>query len=136
MTADGLRALLQCGLAPEHPRVVAARRWLERSFSATRHPGEFARDREVLRGATYYYYLWSAAHAFMRLGVTTIETDDGPLDWAPALAAEVIARQREDGSWTNRFTDAREDDPLIATPWAAAALAIARRTLAPEPRAD
>ena len=29
MTGDGLRALLQCGLKPDHPRVVAAKKWLQ-----------------------------------------------------------------------------------------------------------
>jgi squalene-hopene/tetraprenyl-beta-curcumene cyclase len=133
MTADGLRALLQCGLSHDHPRVVAARRWLERTFTATTHPGDFAEDREVLRGATYYYYLWAVAHAFMHLGITEIETKAGRVAWARVLADELIRRRRQDGSWVNRFTDAKEDDPLVATPWAAAALAICRRVLAPRP---
>jgi len=47
-------------------------------------------------------------------------------DWAPALARELIDRQNADGSWTNRFTDGKEDDPLVATPLALAALRICR----------
>jgi hypothetical protein len=131
MTADGLRALLACGLSPEHPRVVAARRWLERNFTTKTNPGIFADDREVLRNATYYYYLWSVAHAFSRLGVVEIETQVGRLDWAHALACELIDRQGPDGSWINSFTDAKEDDPLVASAWAAAALANCRQVLAP-----
>jgi len=53
----------------------------------------------------------------LRLGVEgagRCATDD-------ELARELIRRQRDGGSWANRFTDAREDDPLVATPWAAAA---------------
>ena len=38
MTADGLRALLRCGLAEDHPRVVAARNWLTQNFSAAHNP--------------------------------------------------------------------------------------------------
>ena len=49
------------------------------------------------------------------------------LDKLRELAAELVRRQLPDGSWSNTFTDAREDDPLVATPWAAAALAICRR---------
>src|SRR5207245_5587747 len=45
-TADGLRALLLCGLPAEHPRVAAARRWLETRFSATDHPGQYRPERE------------------------------------------------------------------------------------------
>jgi hypothetical protein len=39
-----------------------------------------------------------------------------------SLAAAVIARQRADGSWANPEPAMREDDPLIATPLAIAAL--------------
>ncbi|UCG58798.1 MAG: hypothetical protein JSU70_04650 [Phycisphaerales bacterium] len=130
MSADGLRALLACGVAPSHPRVIAARRWLERSFSPKRHPGNFNSDREILREATYYYYVWSVAHAFTRLGAREIHTGNGAVNWAAALADELLRRRRPDGSWINTFTDAKEDDPLVATPWAAAALANCRHVLA------
>lgn len=129
MTGDGLRALLRCGLPPDHPRVAAARKWLETNFTVKTHPGTFAEDREVLREATYYYYLWSVAHAFTRLGITEVQTKAGRVKWAEVLADELIRRQKPDGSWVNRFTDAKEDDPLVSTPWAAAALANCREVL-------
>lgn len=130
MTADGLRALLACGLSPDHPRVKAAQKWLEYTFDVKNNPGTFNEDREIIRNATYYYYLWSVAHAFSRLGITQIETKKGRLEWAKVLADELVRRQRKDGSWYNRFTDAKEDDPLVATPWAAAALAVCRQVIA------
>jgi hypothetical protein len=130
MTADGLRALLACGLPAEHPRVKAAQKWLEYNFDVKNNPGTFNKDREIIRNATYYYYLWSVAHAFSRLGITQIETKNGSLDWANALADELIRRQRKDGSWHNRFSDAKEDDPLVDAPWAAAALAVCRQVIA------
>jgi squalene-hopene/tetraprenyl-beta-curcumene cyclase len=133
MTADGLRALLRCGLPPQHPRVVAARNWLEANFTVKTHPGTFAQDREVLREATYYYYLWSVAHAFTRLGSKDVQTNNGRVNWAEVLADELLRRQRPDGSWVNRFTDAKEDDPLVSTPWAAAALAHCRAVIMPLP---
>jgi len=129
MTADGLRALIQCGLPNDHPRVVAARRWLERHFSVSDNPGAFADGREVLRNATYYYWCWAAAHTFMHLGDDWVSTKAGPVRWPERLAVELLKRQRTDGTWTNHFTDAKEDDPLVATPWAASALAICRRVL-------
>jgi squalene-hopene/tetraprenyl-beta-curcumene cyclase len=130
MTADGLRALLQCGLSKDHPRVVAALKWLKREFSATRNPGDFESSREIQRRGTYYYWAWAVAHAFMRTGVREFESDGKTIRWAEELARELMARQRPDGSWVNRFTDAKEDDPLISTPWAASALAICRLMLA------
>ena len=129
MTGDGLRALLCCGLAKDHPRVVAARKWLERNFTVKTNPGKFPEDRKVLQNATYYYYLWAVAHSFTRLGVKEIDTPGGKVQWAAVLAEELIDQQREDGTWINRFTDAKEDDPLVATPWAAAVLANCRFVL-------
>jgi hypothetical protein len=106
--------------------VTAARAWLESRFSPSSNPGRFEPDREVLRDATYYYYAWSAAHAFMALG-----GGSGPARtaWAAALSSELVRRQRADGSWRNRWSDGKEDDPLVATPLAAAALVICRGML-------
>jgi squalene-hopene/tetraprenyl-beta-curcumene cyclase len=134
MTADGLRALVRCGLPADHPRAVAARRWLERHFSATDNPGQWEPDRAVLQNATYYYWAWSVSHAFMGLSIEQIETAEGKVRWAEVMANELIRRQKHDGSWTNQYTDSREDDPLVATPWAAAALAVCRYVITGEQR--
>ena len=125
MSADGARALVACGLPPEHPRVAAAREWLERDFTVARHPGCFAPDREVLRDATYYDYVWAVSHFYRRLGMVDIETDAGRVAWAEVMAEELLRRQRDDGTWGNASPDAKEDAPLVATPWAASALASA-----------
>lgn len=124
MTADGARALLACGLPPDHPRVRAARAWLLRNFDATKNPGHFPPDREDLRRSTYFYWAWSAAHAMTRLEVRDKR-------WAEALSEELLRRQRPDGSWASAFHDGKEDDPLVATPLAAAALTICRYHLMP-----
>jgi len=129
MTADGLRALLQCGLPKDHPRVIAALTWLERNFYVTENPGTFNPDREVLRNATYYYWAWAIAHAFDRVGIREFEQNGKTVNWTEELAEELLRQQRPDGTWANRYTDAREDDPLVATPWSAAALAICRKAL-------
>jgi squalene-hopene/tetraprenyl-beta-curcumene cyclase len=130
MTCDGVRALLACGLSREHPRVVAARKWIERNFTVMHNPGTFASDREPIRDATYYYYCWSLAHALVRLNVRDVETPSGSVRWAEVLAEELVKRQETDGSWRNRLSDGREDEPLVATPFAAAALEICRLQLA------
>jgi hypothetical protein len=129
-TADGLRALLRCGLAHDHPRVLAARAWLEGHFSAAFHPGKFEIAREVDRDATYFYYAWSVAHAFRSIGIVEIHCRGQRIAWAEALSQELIRRQRGDGSWTNRFTASKEDDPKVATSFAVGALGICRSFLA------
>jgi squalene-hopene/tetraprenyl-beta-curcumene cyclase len=132
-TADGLRALLRCGLAADHPRVVAARAWLEHHFSASTNPGVFEPIREDERDATYYYYAWSVAHAFQALDLRKLRAGGREIDWAEALSKELLRRQRTDGTWTNRFTAAKEDDPLVATAFAVAALGISRARMKPGP---
>jgi len=135
MTADGLRALVRCGLPLDHPRVVAARAWLETHFTPATNPGIFEPSRAALRDATHFYYCWAVAHAFLALGVQEVQTASGKVKWAEALAEELVRRQEADGSWLNACTDAKEDDPLVATPWAAAALAICRGTITGEHKA-
>ena len=125
-TADGLRALLRCGLPPDHPRVVAALRWLEANFSASTVPGTFEGPREGERDATYFYYCWSLAHAFRSLGIRTFEWNGRKVDWAAEMAAELLRRRRPDGTWSNPFSASKEDDPLIATTFALGALANGR----------
>ncbi|MGO9470812.1 MAG: prenyltransferase/squalene oxidase repeat-containing protein [Isosphaeraceae bacterium] len=130
-TADGLRALLRCGLRADDRRVVAARRWLEENFSAASNPGAFESVREVDRDATYFYYAWSVAHAFRALGIDRIVRRGRTIAWAEALARELVRRQRPDGTWSNRFTASKEDEPLVATSFAAGALGNCRTFLAP-----
>src|SRR5262249_26964661 len=126
---DGLRALVACGLPVDHPRVRAARRWLETNFRADQHPGQFAEESEGKRQAVYYYYAWSLARALGEIAGPTIQTPKGEVRWAELLADELMKRQRGDGSWVNPANFVREDDPVAATGMAASALAICRRVV-------
>ena len=116
MTADGVRALRQ--LRGFHGRIQPAEAWLAGHFDPARNPGEFAQ--EVRRASSYYYWAWTAAHAMRGNG--------GP--WAVELATHLMAQQREDGSWKNGATEMREDDPVVATSLAMAALLVSRSTIA------
>ena len=127
-TADGVRALLRCGLAADHPRVRAAQAWLERTFTVRTNPGTYTAALEPDRQAALYYYCWSISHAFRLLGVTTIEQESRRIDWRQELAEALLQRQRPDGSWHNDHSFLKEDDPLIATTLAAVALANCQAT--------
>lgn len=120
MTADGLRGLVRTGAARDSPRVLAASRWLKTSFVADHNPGTFEPLFEPRRDGSYFYYAWSVAHAFTTMGET---------EWAGPLSRELMSRQEQDGSWRNRFTEMHEDDPLVATSFAVASLALARETM-------
>ncbi|MEM9252049.1 MAG: hypothetical protein AAGB29_06835, partial [Planctomycetota bacterium] len=91
-------------------------------------PGDFADGREPLRHGYYHYYAWSVSHALRRLGVTHAGVDR-ETPWAEQLAEALIATQDADGAWRNASTDGKEDDPLVATPFALSALAVCRNAL-------
>ncbi|HEV8290790.1 MAG TPA: hypothetical protein VGP94_02650 [Tepidisphaeraceae bacterium] len=123
-TVDGILLLIDCGLAPDHPRLPAARNWLSKRFDVEHNPGKFVPGNEDLRDATYFYYCRGLARVMQRLGWRYWQKDERSIDGAWMLIEALLKRQRFDGSWANTFTDGREDDPLVATPMAAEALLI------------
>jgi squalene-hopene/tetraprenyl-beta-curcumene cyclase len=129
-TADGLRALLACGLPAGDARVAAARRWIERNFSVGVHPGKYASERQADRPALYFYYCFSVAQALHALDVQEVQTPAGKVAWAEALAADLLKRRRADGCWVNPARAVREDEPVLATSFATMALAVCRDCLA------
>lgn len=118
-TADGIRCLDICGLAgSDHSK--AAEAWMRRHFNCARHPGRYGEQREMDREAVYYYYAASLAQT--KLEPWTVRVEGKEMSWKQALAAELLARQKPDGSWANRAHAIREDDPLTATSLALIAL--------------
>ena len=101
---------------------MLAREWLESNFRADTHPGKYIPAHETNREAVYYYYAASVAKALRAAKVK----EAGGVQWAEALAAELIKRQQPDGSWVNTVTLVREDEPLVAT----ASAVIAQRSIA------
>jgi hypothetical protein len=125
-TADGFRALVLCGAGPEDARLRAAAGWLVVNFRPDTHAGRFEGDSAVWRDGYYFYYAWSAAHALhLARGMKL----DGDLPWPAQLADELVQRQQADGAWRNRYTGGREDEALVATPFAASALLLCRKNL-------
>jgi hypothetical protein len=122
MTADGVRALWRLGAGAGDPAVVGGARWLAMHFDPTQNPGDFVRINEIRRASSYYYWTWSAAHVQTHLA-------PGDKAWAEALARELLGRQARDGSWQNPASEMREDDPVIATSYAVAALTLCKGVL-------
>jgi hypothetical protein len=107
-TVDGLRCLAALGVPDDHPRVVAAKRWLQeqQKDNPAGHPGRYAEDRQTDRDGPFFYYC---------AGLATLKL--------PGFREELVRRQRPDGSWRNDCAQVREDDPLLATALAVYALA-------------
>ena len=125
LTADGLRALLRLGLSRTHPRVIAAERWLIENFDIDHPPGAFEPARELERSASALYWAWSAVHALRMLGRSELMRSGRTVEWPGSVIESLLRRQREDGSFRNRYTQVMEDDPLIATCLGLSAVTIA-----------
>jgi squalene-hopene/tetraprenyl-beta-curcumene cyclase len=127
-TADGLRALLLCGVPADDPAVRSARGWLVKHFRPDTHPGQYIPTHEPNRDAVYYYYAASVSKALRAAGVR----EAGGKPWAESLAAELAKRQKDDGSWANPVELVRENDPIVATASAVTALANCAAALEPK----
>ena len=135
-TADGLRALLACGLPGDHPGVQAAWSWLETHFDLSFHPGKYAADREMNRQAVYFYYSLSLAKALRTLAPINVDRQTRRLDWRKELAETMVTLQSPDGSWTNKIVLVREDDPLVATCFATQTITVCRSVPVEHPYSD
>ena len=116
-TVDGLLAMRAASVAANDPRTATAIEWLNTHPQVDAVPG-FPSD-EVSVAASqglFYYYAAALAKAMKAFPEATFAAR------APKLAAEVVARQRPDGSWANTISTMREDDPLTATCFALMAL--------------
>jgi hypothetical protein len=114
-TADGTLALLATGHALTDPRVIAAGRWLSAHHRGMGVPGFIGEAYQRWPQDLAFYYSAASTRAFREL-----KADPG------AGVFEALGRtQRDDGSWVNPENLVKEDDPLIATPFAIRALAAA-----------
>lgn len=111
-TADGVLALIALGYHPADVRLRAAERWLTTHHRDMAVPGFVGEVYERWPRGLAFYYASAGTQAFRALGLPPA-----------AQVAESLRRvQRADGSWTNRENLVKEDDPLIATPFAIRAL--------------
>ena len=111
-TADGILALLATGHAGADARVVAARQWLVSHHRDMAVPGFVGEAYQRWPKGLAFYYSSSSAEAFRALQV----------DAGNGVAEGLRRTQRRDGSWANPENLVKEDDPLIATPFAVRAL--------------
>lgn len=116
-TADGLRALVHCGVQPTDRRVIESAAWLAKHPGTALVPGFDGLPLELgwQRGLRYYY-LASLARAVHWL--PPVEANKRRTQIVQALLVE----QKPAGNWQSDAPRMREDDPLIATCFALIAL--------------
>ncbi len=116
-TADGLLALAAIGgtAAPRDRLFAPALSRLRALHRLDRNPGLEGGPMEAFGPAMRGYYRAASAEVFRRFG--------GPEGWRAALVEAVLAEQRADGSWASDSPLQKEDEPIVATGFALAALA-------------
>jgi hypothetical protein len=115
-TADGILALLASGLPPSDPHVAAAQQWMTSHHRDMNVPGFVGEAYQRWPRGLAFYYSAASTQVFhaLKLGLSGTVIED------------LKRTQRPDGSWINPENLVKEDDPLIATPFAVEALAIDR----------
>jgi squalene-hopene/tetraprenyl-beta-curcumene cyclase len=121
MTYAGLKSMIYAGVGRDDPRVKAALGWIEKHYDLSNNPGMGS------SGLYYYYHLFAKAldAAGMREVVDATGTKH---DWRADLLAELIQRQRPDGSWVNSDPRWLEGDPNLVTGYVLLALSYCKPT--------
>ncbi|MBI4613984.1 MAG: terpene cyclase/mutase family protein [Planctomycetes bacterium] len=117
-TTDGLYVLLACGLGPRDSPVAAAIRWLGAHPSLDAPEGFEAPGPPRWDLGLRFYYWWSAARAMRALEAAGGRALLPWPDWREQISRRVLDLARPDGTWSNPVALSREDDPLVATPFA------------------
>ena len=116
MTYAGLKSMIYAGVSADDPRVKAAVKWAQSHYGLATNPGL------GLQGLYYYYHTF--AKALDATGMKLIEDDKGAKhDWRQELTAELLRRQRPNGSWINEEKRWMESDANLATGFALLSLA-------------
>jgi squalene-hopene/tetraprenyl-beta-curcumene cyclase len=121
MTYAGLKSMIYAGVKSDDPRVKAAMRWIEQHYDVSTNPGMGT------SGLFYYYHVF--AKALDAAGLKELVDADGKShDWRADLAAELLKRQRPDGSWINADPRWLEGEPTLVTAYSLLALSYCKPT--------
>lgn len=119
MTYAGLKSMIYAGVGPSDPRVKAALQWVQKHYDVKINPG--------MGNAGLYYYYHTFAKALDATGLNEIEDGSGAKhNWRQELLAELLRRQRPDGSWINENERWLEGEPNLVTGYVLMTLAYCR----------
>jgi squalene-hopene/tetraprenyl-beta-curcumene cyclase len=108
MTYAGLKSMIYAGVGHDDPRVKAATKWIEQHYDLSSNPG--------LGPSGLFYYYQTFAKALDATGTKELVDAAGKKhDWRRDLVAELLKRQRPDGSWVNRDPRWLEGEPSLVT---------------------
>jgi squalene-hopene/tetraprenyl-beta-curcumene cyclase len=115
MTYAGLKSMLYAGVAPDDPRVVAAKGWVQKHYTLEENPG--------IGPAGLYYYYHTFAKALAAVGDDQfVDATGTERHWRRDLVDALAQRQQDNGAWVNESTKWLEGDPNLVTAYALLAL--------------
>jgi squalene-hopene/tetraprenyl-beta-curcumene cyclase len=121
MTYAGLKSMIYAGVGPDDARVKAAYKWIQQNYDLKSNPG-MSKPEEGL-----YYYYHTFAKALDAVGKPELVDAKGVKhDWRKELSAELISRQKANGSWANDADRWMEGDPNLVTAYSLLALSYCR----------
>jgi len=119
MTYAGLKSMIHAGVGPDDPRVKAAVKWAQQHYDVKSNPG--------MGDAGLYYYYHTFSKALDAMGMNEIQDAGGAKhNWRQELLAELLRRQRDDGSWANENSRWLEGEPNLVTGYVLLTLAYCR----------
>jgi len=108
MTYAGLKSMVYAGLTEDDPRVKAAEGWLKKFYTLEENPG--------MGQQGLFYYYQTMAKAMDALGREQfLDANGNNHTWRSELAAQLLAKQRANGSWANPTERWMEGDPNLVT---------------------
>ncbi len=130
MTYAGLKSMLYANLTKEDPRVQAAFKWIQGSFSVKENPGmATASDPSKGQQGLFYYY-HTMAKALAAYGEPVLVDAKGVKHiWAKELGEEIASLQHPQGFWDNPAERWLEGIEVLDTSYAIVSLTIAREEL-------
>lgn len=119
MTYAGLKSFIHAGLDKKDRRVQAAVAWIRKNYTLAENPG--------LGEQGLYYYYHTFAKTLTLLDLDQFEDAQGRRhDWRRDLVTTLLAKQNENGSWSNPSSRWLENDPRLVTAYVLLALANVR----------
>jgi squalene-hopene/tetraprenyl-beta-curcumene cyclase len=124
ITYAGLLSLIYAQIPRNDPRVLSALDWTARHWSLEENPGMGP------EGLFFFYSVLTKALSAAERDFIPLQ-DGTQLDWRSALAAKLVALQKIDpatgrGYWVNESGRYWENDPVLVTSYALAALQMLR----------
>lgn len=120
MTYAGLKSMIYAGLTEDDPRVKAAEEWMRKFYTLDENPG--------MGQQGLYYYYQTVAKTMDALGREQFQDATGASHlWRTELAAQLLARQKPNGSWVNPTSRWMEGDPNLVTAYSLLTLTYCRK---------